>query len=168
MGLDILAIEKAVRVSDEVDKDFKELYYYHGIEIEEGAVVRVKVNTGFDSHDHLQDGIYLYQGSIEFGAGSYGTYNGFRNDLSLIAHGVFAQVIWANPEIYKGSDFYELINFSDCEGVIGPMTSQKLTSDFKKHREAYALENNEWDLERYDNWTKAFELAGNDGMVIFC
>lgn len=162
MGLDIFAIEKAVRVSDDMEKDFDELG------LDEGAVVRICISPTFEAHDHLQNGIYLYQGSMDFAAGSYSTYNGFREELCVMVHKVYAEIIWKNPEIYKGSDFYELINFSDCEGVIGPTTSQKLAADFKKHRETYALECNAWALEHYDDWTKAFELASNDGMVIFC
>jgi hypothetical protein len=162
MGLDIFAAEKAIKISDNFDQDFETLDT-------EGEVVRVLVNNSFASHDHLTDGIYRYEGkSIDFRAGSYGTYNGFRGSISQIAHNVAPSVIWSNPEIYKGSAFYELINFSDCEGVIGPDTASKLLSDFKQYREEFMKDNDVWEGEKYDYWIKALELAGNDGLLIFC
>jgi hypothetical protein len=162
MGLDIFAVEKARKVSDEFNRDFETLDI-------EGEVVRVMVNNSFDAHNHLTDGIYSYEGkSMNFSAGSYGTYNGFRSSLSMLVHKVTANIIWQNPEIYKDSAFYELINFSDCEGVIGPDTASKLLSDFKKYRDEFMIEHDVWDGETYDFWIKALELASNDGMLIFC
>jgi hypothetical protein len=163
MGLDIFAIEKAARVADYDEKtDLLE----EGLDEEQ--LVRVKVNEAFKSHDHITDGIYRWEGrTAEFGS-SYGTYGGFRSDLCLLAHGVFPQIVWNNPDLYEGGDFYELINFSDCEGVIGPTTAGKLLTDFKKHRERYFEQNNEWDCERYDDWIKALDISSNDGLLIFC
>lgn len=162
MGLDIFAIEKIRKLSDDFEADF-------GSFEEEGQIFRAKINDKFEAHDHLTTGVYVSEGaSMEFGAGSYGTYNGFRSDLCMLAHNVYPNIIWNNPDIYKGSDFYELINFSDCDGVIGSSTAQKLLSDFKKYREAYLLENDVWMGESYENWIKALDLAGNDGMLIFC
>ena len=161
MGLDIFAIEKAVKIA-EYDGDIEKL-------AEEGNVVRVHQVGEFRAHDHITSGIYRWEGrSMDFGAGSYSTYNGFRTDLCVIAHEVFPTVVWKNPEIYEGGDFYELINFSDCEGAIGPTTAQKLLSDFKKHRNHYCEESNAWDCERYNHWIEALEIAANDGMLIFC
>lgn len=161
MGLDVFAIEKAVRIG-EYDGDLEQLS-------EEANVVRVKINESFSSHDHLTDGVYRWEGrSIDFRAGSYESYGGFRTDLCVMAHGVFPNVVWANLEIYEKGDFYELINFSDCEGVIGPSAAQKLSSDFKKYRDRYCEESNTWDCEKYDTWIEALEIASNDGMLIFC
>lgn len=162
MGLDIFAIGKAKKISDDVNIDFKDLDA-------EGEVVRVMVNNSFSSHDHITDGIYSYEGdSLEFRAGSYGTYGGFRSDLCVLANKFSPNVIWNNPGVYEGAAFYELINFSDCEGVIGPTSASKLLSDFKRHREEFMVEQDLWEGEKYDNWIKALEIASNDGMLIFC
>ena len=164
MGLDIVAFEKAKLISENFEADPEEIEHES-----ENEVFRVKISPNFLSHDHLVNGIYAYEGKmIEFCAGSYGTYNGFRYDLCLIAHGVQPNIVWKNPKIYEKGDFYELINFSDCEGAIGPTTAGKLFYDFKKHRDNYHLENNVWDNERYDYWMNAMELASNDGILIFC
>lgn len=164
MGLDIVAFEKARKLHENFEAKPEEIEYEG-----ENEVFRVRVNTAFDSHDHLTDGIYTHEGRmVDFTAGSYGTYNGFRSDLCRMAHGVMPNIVWNNKELYLGGDFFELINFSDCEGVIGPTTAGKLFNDFKKHRDAYHLENNAWDAENYDLWMKAMEFASNDGMLIFC
>lgn len=161
MGLDIFAIEKAVRV-DEYDGDIEKLS-------EESNVVRVKQVGDFKAHDHITSGIYRWDGrSMDFRAGSYSTYNGFRSDLCIMAHGVFPQVLWKNPELYEGGEFYELIHFSDCEGAIGPTTAQKLLNDFKKYRDHYCEDSNAWDCEVYDYWIESLKIASNDGMLIFC
>jgi hypothetical protein len=162
MGLDIVAFEKAKLLSENFEATPEEIDF-------EGEVFRIKINSHFKSHDHLVSGIYAPGGGvIEFSGGSYGTYNGFRYDLCMLAHNVDPQRVWNSKEIFEGGDFFELINFSDCDGAIGPTTARKLFYDFKKHREAYHLENNEWDNERYDDWMKAMELASNDGVLIFC
>jgi hypothetical protein len=164
MGLDIVALEKVRLISNNFEAEESEIEYEG-----ENEIFRVKVNSSFKSHDHLESGIYAYEGKmLDFSAGSYGTYNGFRAELCFMAHGVLPAVVWKNPEMYEKGDFYEIINFSDCEGVIGPFVASKLLYDFKKHRDTYHLENNTWDAERYDDWIKALELASNDGMLIFC
>ena len=53
--------------------------------------------------------------------------------LSRIVHGCSAAHIWDHKDIYVGTPFYELIDFSDCEGTIGPYTCEKLAQDFKDH-----------------------------------
>lgn len=164
MGLGIIAFEKAKMISADFSANVKDLEYEG-----EGEAFRVKINPHFSSHDHLTDGIYVCEGRmIEFNSGSYGTYGGFRRDLCLLAHGVEPKIVWENPEMYETGDFYGLINFSDCEGAIGPTTAGKLYWDFKRHREAYLLQSNEWDAEIYDYWMKAMEYASNDGLLIFC
>lgn len=162
MGLKIIAFEKAKLISENFKAKAEEIDF-------DGEVFRAKVNPDFEAHDHLATGIYSAGGEgIEFMAGSYGTYNGLRRQLSLMAHDKEPQEIWNDRERYKGRDFYELIDFSDCEGVIGPTTAGKLYYDFRSYREAYHMQNNEWDNEVYDNWMKAMELASNDGIIIFC
>jgi hypothetical protein len=162
MGLNIFAIEKVIKLSDDFEADFTSFDV-------EGEVFRAKINPSFASHDHLTTGVYMSEGSsIDFSVGSYGSYNKFRSDLTMLVHKVNPNVIWTNPDLYKDSDFYGLINFSDCAGIIGPDTANKLLSDFKRHREEFMIERDLWDGENYDNWIKALEIAGNDGMLIFC
>jgi len=162
MGLNIIAVNKIKKVADFYEK-------IENIKIEdEKKLIRVKVNAFFSSHDNLESGIYVYEGDeIEF-SGPYSEYSAFRNILANIAHSVNCAEIWANCDIYKNGAFYELIDFSDCEGVIGPISASKLLLDFKKYREDFYKISNKWDCENYENWIIALDIASSDGMIIFC
>lgn len=97
-----------------------------------------------------------------FRAGSYGGYGDWRRDLSH----------QFNPEEDPDLPFYELIYFADNDGCIGPEAARDLLADFREHREKYLPgERDEyWEKhyrELYDHWTRAFELAAEDGMVRF-
>lgn len=114
----------------------------------------------------------------EFRAGSYGGYGVFRSSLAQLFLGVETyqnRAAWDTIESHVGMPFYELVNFSDCEGAIGPAASAKLYLDFTAHRDRYRAEAGHFaaeawldpNLERYDNWLHAFDLSRNDGMVVF-
>lgn len=104
------------------------------------------------------DSVYEWEDSYEFCAGSYFRYNIWRHQL----------------EQFKGDiAFQELIDFADNEGVIGSKLAKKLYNDFllyHKEAEKYAekLEkDNEWFINKYCDWEKAFMFASNDGAVEF-
>ena len=110
-----------------------------------------------------------------FRAGSYGGYNQFRGHLCAAVHGVECEEFWTNED-YEGTPFYELIDFSDCEGVIGLEESKKLHAEFMLHKGIFRryLENTIDDsedrnyfMEKYDDWTKAFSISAQGGALIF-
>lgn len=112
-----------------------------------------------------------------FRAGSYGGYNQFRNSLCVAIHGVEVEEFWSN-DVYKGTAFYELLDFSDCEGVIGVEESKKLHSEFLLHRDTFKnyIENidgdedgfmEEYFMEKYDDWTLAFKISSQQGALLF-
>lgn len=98
-----------------------------------------------------------------FHAGSYSGYNHWRADLAR----------QFNPEAgrHQGVDlpFYELIWFADNEGCIGPEASADLLDDFRAHADAYTPGDggDGWYREKYADWTRAFELAADGGLVAF-
>ena len=109
--------------------------------------------------DGIAPGIYRAGSEQHFRAGSYSGYNWWRANLRRLAVG--------------GNTFGELINFSDCEGFIGPKTSAKLAKDFAdwaERAEAFAAtlgeESGYW-LARYREWRRAFEAAARGGVVKF-
>lgn len=105
-----------------------------------------------------------------FRVGGYSWYGRWRNRLSLSVLGVAAQDVWRNPEKFAAQPFYELIDFADNEGCIGPTVSAKLSTDFAENREN-ALNGGdvtEADTLLYDNFAKAFEEAAKNGFVKFC
>lgn len=108
---------------------------------------------------------------MHFRAGSYSGYNAWREWLAKTIHGVTPQTIWDNPDQYIGKPFYELIEFSDCEGTIGPKISAKLAEDFRNYfADIDSLDETD-DVDcyktKYRDWQKAFELAANTGAVCF-
>jgi len=119
----------------------------------------------------IKDGCYQYVEEFDFRAGSYSGYNRWREQLSRFALGVPPETVWGNPE-YIGKPFYELIEFSDCEGFIGPAIAEKLSRDFQQHtQDAIKWANQYADggywLQKYHDWMKAFRLASDNGVVRF-
>ncbi len=101
-----------------------------------------------------------------FHAGSYTGYNRWRADLQR----------QFNPDRRQDGPFYELIWFADNEGAIGHEAAKDLHEDFVAHAERYTPEQHpndtdgrvreDW-LRRYRDWTRAFELAADGGLVDF-
>jgi len=111
-----------------------------------------------------------------FRAGSYSGYNWWRATLSNLAHDVEPQEIWDDYYLWMDQAFVELINFSDAEGTIGPKTAAKLAKDFafyelqilSRAQQVLADEGErEYFIDAYEEWKRAFELAAQDGFVIF-
>lgn len=160
MGLDISAYSKIERVQDEDD-------------------ARIFIRRNIPEMDQAQDieeGEYRDSDLCEshhFRAGSYSGYNYFRNLLCEIMHGVTAEELWEKPEVFEGKEFYNLINFSDCEGHFGPAVSKKLHEDFIKHREKFirGVEKKEpyegYYTRVYDGFSLGFEIASKGGVLNF-
>lgn len=120
---------------------------------------------------------------FSFEAGYYGGYNLWRELLSHFALNESPETVWGNPHKFAGKPFVELINMADDEGAIGPVTSKKLAADFERMRDRvkqklcagidkYLQYRDQhitacaW-LKLYDAWHKAFQIASDDGFVIF-
>lgn len=164
MGLDITAYERVEKVPLPSDPDAA---YDNGI--------RQICSDGFDERlgSLEKDGWYSSLGEeIKFRAGSYSGYSWWRNALAVAALGVTAQHVWRHREQYVGKPFYELIDFSDCEGAIGPEVCAKLAGDFAENRERVLAclpktDTHEYFASLYDEWAAAFALAASGGMVDF-
>lgn len=111
----------------------------------------------------LAAGVYKFEDTHGFRAGSYGGYNSWRNELAMLAGYGCAADVWGqeNPE----GPFVELINFSDCGGVIAGDAAKKLAQDFADFQSK--VETTGYFAEKYADWRKAFELAADDGAVEF-
>jgi hypothetical protein len=95
-----------------------------------------------------------------FRAGSYGGYNAWRADLQR----------QFNPEPRPDGPFYELIWFADNEGCIGELAAAELLADFRQHAAEYRPPTDDpygYYVEKYADWTRAFELAADGGLVSF-
>ena len=166
MGLDITAVKNARLVGKMPVEKFEEKLF-PGCRLI--YVYADYVNDGFMAAKDLSpDSVYEYEDSFEFRAGSYGGYNDWREALSMFAYNVPPSVVWKNNDAYKDKPFYRLINFSDCEGIIGPEECKKLDKNFRDYQEAFSNSSaNEWHKEKYNEWLKAFGLAADNGFVEF-
>lgn len=181
MGLDITAYEKLVPASDEE----REHHAKCGDFLDWQNHVYLFTNEDFPGRDAgAPEGAYRVEGKrFRFAAGSYTGYGHWREQLARMAgypkgthrspldsldrerHAVGAWQAGSGP-------FWELICFADNEGTLGPVVAKKLHADFVAHRDkAVAFEDDDlpgWFLEKYDEWTRALELAsGPHGAVKF-
>lgn len=186
MGLDITAWSN-LKFSEDQDEENYEL-------------IRIWKNYNFPDHCELEEGNWEETPETRvhsFRAGAYSGYGRFRNILAQCTLGVTEDTIWEAQDIYMNQPFFNLINFSDCEGVIGPDYSAALFEDFRDNRDRFirnlkqeidftkvtenpiALEPEfildlelsdgdiEYYIEKYDDWMQAFELAKDGGIVQF-
>jgi len=126
-----------------------------------------------------QTGTTEYHG---FRAGSYSGYGLWRStlagtflgttDLYMDHRNNSDEPDWEKVYASEGKPFYELINFSDCEGVFFGPVCTKLYNDFVDNREVYIESENPypaWDndyfVSRYDDWMEAFRLGSQNGLV---
>lgn len=158
MGLDITAYKKLTMVENpKLDEDG----YPENWETEwkpgEGMVWSESCFPG-SGEGVIPHTVYTYEDSFGFRAGSYSGYGWWRDKLEGLS---------------DGNSFYELTNFADNEGVIGSVVSKKLYNDFisnSDNAEKYSKligEDGKYWLEKYKSWTKAFEMASDDGAVDF-
>lgn len=170
MGLDITAYSRLVEEANpELEED--------GQLVDEN-LIRLWENPDFQGRlDGLKgNGVYRTSGECGgFRAGSYGGYTAWREELARIAgyepgqieiHGKPRSSYCAKPWAGASGPFSEQINFSDCEGTIGPVVSAKLAKDYAEFLPFAEAVGGRF-LELYLDWKSAFELAADQGAVIF-
>ena len=159
MGLDIVAFNKIEPVK-ELKKDGEN----------ESSINLDYVRQTFPHvvPDLIKNKYYLIDEAKSFRAGSYSFYSLWRQELSLFA---IQQKIKVDK--FELLPFEEMINFSDCEGLIGPAISEKLYKDFlifeklaEKHNPK-KMNQEDW-LANYQDFKEAFGAARRKGAVLFC
>jgi hypothetical protein len=159
MGLDINAY-RGLKVAPEAELDLDGYPedYMHFVRINPGLIAATEAH--FPSRTAgVFSGIFSFTEAIRFRAGSYSGYNIWRDWLAGISGWGTAERCWAGKQ--TEGPFYELINFSDCEGVIGPIVAAKLAKDFEEFADKAGPD------ERYLQWRKAFTMAADGGAVMF-
>ncbi|WAI83226.1 MULTISPECIES: hypothetical protein [Achromobacter] len=131
--------------------------------------------------DDIEDrAIYWAENAVSLYAG-YGGYNVWREELARVAgyqKGKYKQFgrDWDSHCVgcWSGATgpFSELINFSDCEGTIGPSICAKLARDFADFDERAKAHDGVpgrpgWFYELYQEFRTAFEMAADSGAVHF-
>jgi hypothetical protein len=168
MGLDISGIKLGAR-TDEPEDDDHDLLSVYADSYFEGRL------------GGIEPGYYVVEDSEWFYGRSYGGYNAWRNQLAEFA----GYPVKTSSESGRTSadvgawsaesgPFWELINFSDCEGYIGGTVAVKLAKDFQDHAARVAgfvaldLKGREAFAKGYAEIQAAFEYAvKHNGVVQF-
>ncbi len=114
-----------------------------------------------------------------FRAGSYTNYTAWRESLCNCLIGIKMEEYWKAPEKYTDKPMHSLLTFSDCEGAIDASNSKVLLNEFKENRDKYVeyiskintdteKVEEDWRVVLYDDFIKAFEIASNIGVLMFC
>lgn len=172
MGLDIKVLKSVEFIEVNEDNDEEIVIDKNGKIYTDDNYYRLYLNPHFPIQSKgLQSLIKLndYKFDYSFRAGSYGSYNVWRNNLAKMlgyedytGHGDYDLTVF---ELKEGP-FWEFIKFSDCEGVINSQVSKKLLNDFQEY-DPIAKKQDVHFYELYRNFHKAFELASKNGIVIF-
>lgn len=113
--------------------------------------------------------LYAYEERSGFRAGSYSSYNAWRNELARVAgyepaaNGRYDETVWQST----GGPFWEMINFTDCNGVLGTAVCKKLHSDFVAFRDIAIRGFSDGDMLTYEQFETSFKLAADGGCVMF-
>lgn len=121
--------------------------------------------------------VYRYESAFAYRAGSYSGYNYWRNELAKLAgnEGTLYKSFNGKTEVRydatvwntKRGAFWELIDFSDAEGVIGPIVCKRVYKDFLQYQVAASKHPDEYFRASYQDWMKAFSMCANDGAIVF-
>lgn len=164
MGLDITAYRGLKLAPDaELDTDGEPVEWDRFVKLDHRIVDTEKHWPGRCAP--LKPGVYQAVETMGFRAGSYGGYNEWRDWLARAAGYRSARSLWEKRE--QPGPFAELINFSDCEGVIGATVAAKLARDFADHEARICAQGDEWEATQYRKWRAAFEMAADGGCVEF-
>lgn len=172
MGLDITAYSKLKKVPCKFNSDGEPINDKG--QDREGVFIPYAHSSFPEHHKGLTPkAAYEYGKSFDFRAGSYSGYNAWREQLAALA-GYAAKPGFTDAKPHSetawdmdSGPFWELINFSDCEGCIGPVVSAKLAKDFADYQAKADAHDDEYFRRKYSEWRKAFEMAADGGAVDF-
>jgi len=190
MGLDISVISqiKPIYLPEDIQLWSDEYYDWEEKQDIEGSVWNFKPNRHFVAQaEGLPGGLGFGTGEdYSFRAGSYSGYGEWRDLLAKAALDMGVQGVWKKMDgggDYSEIPFSEQLNFSDADGIIGPVASKKLYNDYVSYEkdimeklDRYYLkfedfeidgETYEWFKQKYNDWKEAFRIASNNGAVIF-
>jgi hypothetical protein len=123
-----------------------------------------------------QNAVYEYRRKREFLVGSHTWYGWWRNELAKLAGYRPTPVVSGgkteeryDETVWKLSSgpFYELIDFSDAEGALGPVVCAKLHKDFVEFKTKAMRHPDKEFRDMYTQFERAFRLASKNGAVVF-
>ncbi len=162
MGLDITAYSQLKDTGRPFDWDVDEENAYIPHNHQDFATRCVECTPG---------NAFEYEGELHAYIGAYSYYGAWRDQLAKLAGyppvvgrpRPYSEGAWAATE----GPFWELINFTDCDGVLGTAVCQKLAEDFADYEESARLLEDEEFLCTYLQFKAAVEWASDGGAVVF-
>ncbi len=179
MGLDISAYRKLSKREALFDADGEPVDAKTGEPFDD--YYRVYANPDFPGREQGLEhrAIYIYEEVEHVFSRSYGGYNRWREELAQLAgYPLSERTMWGvreechaaslwNGDVTEGP-FYELINFADNEGTIGPVVAAKLLRDFVEWDErARLLVGDPYFYEGYAEMRRGLEIAADGGALDF-
>ncbi|MEM9388327.1 MAG: hypothetical protein AAGA68_24965 [Pseudomonadota bacterium] len=113
----------------------------------------------------LKTGWYMPGQKGHFDAGSYGSYNRWREQLCGMVTTKAINRVWLDPD--PELPFISLICFTDCDGVVGPKACATLARQFAEHEHKLSAIDDERFCATYRQFKKAFEVGAESGYVLF-
>jgi hypothetical protein len=114
----------------------------------------------------LPTGHFTALSKMRFRAGSYSGYGDWRDWLSSTFLRAKPLAVWEHPDQFADRPFYWLVDFSDCDGTIGPVVCRKLAVDFRVNLERAMQEaTDDWRMTLYCRFMAGFELASDGGFA---
>lgn len=114
---------------------------------------------------------FEYEVSYRARIGAYSYYGAWREKLAKLAG--YSPVTGGTRPYSKGAwaaiegPFLELIDFTDCDGVLGTAVCQKLAEDFANYEASARRPGDEDFLYTYLQFKAAVEWASDGGAVVF-
>lgn len=165
MGLDITAYRKLTKLDVLFDEDGEPVDHVTGEPVEN--YFRAWDNPDFPGRaeglEHLA--IYGYAEYEHVFSRSYVGYNRWRETLAKLA-GYTPDDAW-DGLVQAGAPFWELVNFADNEGAIGPVVAAKLLRDFEEFDERAKTIENDLFYQGYCSIRRGLELAADGGALEF-
>ncbi len=170
MGLSVSAYSHVKQITANYNEEIDEFVDLNGNIISKYTQICIIPDFADRALEFSNNTLYDYDRSIRFSAGSYSGYGHWRSWLAEFAGYQITnlattplQAAWMSDE----GPFWELINFSDCEGTIGTEISQKLLKDFQQFSDKLKNVSHSLHVEYYNSFQSAFEIASQNGFVKF-
>lgn len=179
MGVDITAYRNLEKIECHFDASGEPIDPTTGDLLDCDGYVQLYKNNDFPGRaDEIEDmGCYSFDDDRSCFHASYGGYNRLRDHLAKVAgyplkkydtqYGGTNDSYCVDCWNGKTGPFSELIDFSDCEGVIGAKVSSKLAKDFADFQQKADEESDKSFLNFYKCMKAAFEMASDNGAVVF-
>lgn len=140
MGLDVSAYKNLTKLECVFDADGDPIDPVTREPIE--SYFKVYANSDFPGREEglEHNGVYSFEDDMSGPSIGYGSYSHWREGLAKLAgYEATPRELYGKTEMLHAAacwggaagPFAELINFTDCDGVIGPVVAARLLADFQ-------------------------------------